>query len=309
MSNVILGPLRARADRAARSPWSSRGLYASEPSRSTPSDSAQYASANGGLTTSRYVSLGTAAKETGKLLWMTSVETPCAREYTAAPRSALLPRSDLIPARPRRSLLVVWGLFAALNLSAGLFIAAWPERQTDLETLGRWGREWLAGVNIYATETPDYPPHAIVVFSPIGLLSPGVAVRIWAALNLGLAVLAPYLAVRIARPDARPAAMTLPVLMCLSWGGFRTLLQFSLLTLVRSARDDLSDRRRALSGLSLGLALMKPQMNCRSCFGPCLPAVGRSQRSRSRYDSLGSPFFVCRRARVRLTYSRATQTF
>ena len=63
----------------------------------------------------------------------------------------------------RRSVLIGWALMAALNLSAGVVIASLPERQTDLETMREWGRDWLvAGSNIYVGygNAPDYPPHA-----------------------------------------------------------------------------------------------------------------------------------------------------
>ena len=53
---------------------------------------------------------------------------------------------------------------AALNLAAAVVITSWPERQTDLDTIQRWGGNWLlGGDDIYATDWdyPDYPPHAI----------------------------------------------------------------------------------------------------------------------------------------------------
>ncbi len=130
--------------------------------------------------------------------------------------------------------------------------------------MNRWGRQWLVeGTNIYATsdDEHDYPPHAVIALSPLSLLPDAWAVRIWAAMNLALAVAAPYLAVRIVRPQAGWRAIALPVLMFLCWGGFRTLLQFSLLTLVFGLLAmRLADRRPAWSGICLGLALMKPQI-------------------------------------------------
>jgi len=153
---------------------------------------------------------------------------------------------------------------AFLNLSAGLVITSWPERQADLETIEGWGRQWLvAGMNLYATdEMPNYPPHAVVALSSLGILSHTWAVRAWTILNLGLALSASTLAVRIVRPGAPWGAIALPILMFLCWGGFRTLLQFSLVTLVFGLLAmKLADGRPALSGLCLGLALMKPQMS------------------------------------------------
>jgi hypothetical protein len=199
--------------------------------------------------------------------------------------------------------LATWALMAALNLSAGVMVSSWPERQADLDSMRRWGRGWLVeGANIYqaAGEAPDYPPHAVVLLSPLGLLAANRAVPAWASFNLALAVLCVYLTVRTAAcspwcksivaprtpaddnapgpgkasaevqkssaNEGGPAGGTigtiaLPMLMFLCWGGFRTLLQFSLLTLTCGlASIVLADERPAWSGLFLGFALMKPQM-------------------------------------------------
>lgn len=153
---------------------------------------------------------------------------------------------------------------AALNLSAGLVIASFPERQADLETMREWGRDWLlAGSNIYVSfgNAPDYPPHAIVALSPMALLSSSWAVAMWAGLNFALAVLAAYLAVRVARPNVAISEAALPMLMFLCWGGFRVMLQFSLLSLTLGLLAMVvADKRPKWSGVCLGLALMKPQM-------------------------------------------------
>jgi hypothetical protein len=173
--------------------------------------------------------------------------------------------ADLLPARPRPAALAAWALLACLNLSAGALIASWPERQTDFETMRWWGHQWLSqGSNIYSDSegASDYPPHAIVVFSPLSLLPAAWAVPLWATFNLALAVAAPYLALRAVRPVASASALVLPTLMFLCWGGFRTLLQFSLLALVFGLLAMvLADRRPNWSGLFLGLALIKPQMS------------------------------------------------
>jgi hypothetical protein len=109
--------------------------------------------------------------------------------------------------------------------------------------------------------TTDYPPHAIVLLSPLGLLSSAVAIPLWASLNLCLAIIAPYLAARFYRPYAPFRVILLPILMFLCWGGVRTLLQFSLLALTLSmAALSLSDRRPMTAGAVLGCALMKPQV-------------------------------------------------
>src|SRR5450756_417480 len=171
------------------------------------------------------------------------------------PSGESTPWSDILPARPRRALLVAWALMAILNLSAGLVITSWPERQGDLDMIEGWGQQWLvAGMNLYATDAmPKYPPHAVVALSPLGILSHIWAVRVWTILNLCLAVVAPVLAVRIVRPLAAWPAIALPILMFLCWGGFRTLLQFSLVTLVFGLLSmKLADRRPAWSGVCLG---------------------------------------------------------
>src|SRR6266568_3394146 len=144
---------------------------------------------------------------------------------------------------------------AGLNLSAGVLISSWPDRQADLDSMRRWGHGWLVeGTNVYQApgEAPDYPPHAIVVLSPLGLLTPNRAVAVWAAFNLALAVLSVYLTVHAARPGPGGALanVAMPMLMFLCWGGFRTLLQFSLLTLTCGlASVVLADRRPAWSGV------------------------------------------------------------
>jgi hypothetical protein len=166
------------------------------------------------------------------------------------------------PTRP--GWLAVWTLLALVNLAAGVAISSRPERQTDLESLQRWERSWLVGaVNIYESgdERPDYPPYAIVMLAPLGVLPADRAVPVWLAINLMLAVLAVYLAVLIARPAVAGSDLIVPMLMFLCWGGFRTLLQFSLLTLTFGLAAQLTARKHPVwSGICLGFALMKPQM-------------------------------------------------
>lgn len=158
----------------------------------------------------------------------------------------------------------IWAVMALLNLSAGVMVSTWPERQTDLDTIQRWGRTWLVdGADVYHLDLdfPDYPPHAIVALSPLGLMGLQTAVWVWSGVNLALAVVAVYLAVRIRRPEVRAATLVVPMLMLLCWGGFRTLLQFSLLALVFGLAAMRSpDKHPVWSGVSLGLALMKPQI-------------------------------------------------
>ena len=160
--------------------------------------------------------------------------------------------------------LIVWAVLAAVNLSAAVVIASLPERQSDLQSVRGWVQQWLIdGTNLYATADAltDYPPYAIVALTPLAVLPADWLVPVWAAFNLALAVLAPYLALRIARPDRPFRTLLLPLLMFLCWGATRTLLQFSLLTLVCGLLAmTLADRRPGWSGLCLALAVIKPQI-------------------------------------------------
>jgi hypothetical protein len=124
---------------------------------------------------------------------------------------------------------------ATVNLVAGAVVTSWPERQRDLDTMRRWEHWWLAeGRNVYAIagEAPDYPPHAIVVLAPLAEISSRFAVPLWAGVNVVLAIVAPLLAVRAAKPRAMWSDVALTTMMFLCWSGVRTLLQFSLTALV-----------------------------------------------------------------------------
>jgi hypothetical protein len=99
------------------------------------------------------------------------------------------------------------------------------------------------------------------MLSPLSVLPPQHAAAVWAGVNLALALPVAYLAVRALRPDAALSTAALPVLMFLSWGGFRTLLQFSLLALALGLLSmTLAAKRPNWSGVCLGLGLMKPQI-------------------------------------------------
>jgi hypothetical protein len=128
----------------------------------------------------------------------------------------------------------------------------------------RWGHAWLIeGRNVYEIEgwAVAYPPNGVVTLSLLGLLPLGVAHPTWMAMNVLMAMLAPYCAARFFRPHDPLKIMALPILMFLCWGGVRTLTQFTLTTLVLSmAAMLLADRNRVMSGVCLGLALMKPHV-------------------------------------------------
>jgi Glycosyltransferase family 87 len=169
------------------------------------------------------------------------------------------------PANLRRrycAQVAVWGLMAAINLSAGALVATRPERDTDVLTVRRWVSEWLHdGTDIYSTDPSDYPPNAIVGYAPLLLIPERRSSAIWGGFNLALAILATYLALRSVRKDITLSDAWLPMFMFLCWGGFRTLLQFTLLaTTCGLASIVLSEARPAWAGASLALSLAKPQV-------------------------------------------------
>ena len=166
--------------------------------------------------------------------------------------------------QPSRLVIVVLAFVAVLNLIAGVVIASWPERQSDLETIQRWCGLWLYhGVDVYSAEgeLPDYPPHALVLLSPLSAVTLHSGVLIWACVNLLLLPMTAFLAIKHVSPRVSLAAAAIAVLLFLCWGGSRTLLQFSLVSLAFGLLASvLSDRRPVLSGICLAVALMKPQI-------------------------------------------------
>jgi hypothetical protein len=166
--------------------------------------------------------------------------------------------------KPRRRFIRLWAALALLNLAAGIVLALQPERWTDLDSIMRWGHDWLVdGTNVYteAGTFVDYPPQAVVLLSPLGVLPSAVALPFWVMANLAFVFLAPYFAARFFQPHAPFRTILLPILMFASWWGAHTLVQFSLLALVLSMATLMyADRSAAASGVCLGLALMKPQV-------------------------------------------------
>ena len=158
-----------------------------------------------------------------------------------------------------------WGALAVLNLAAGVVVSSQPDRLHDLESMMRWGRYWLVErKNVYEPGlwgSVDYPPDAVVLLSPLGLLSLSAAHPIWLLMNFVMAILAPYHAARFFRPHDPFRVIALPILMFLCWGGVRTLTQFTLVALSCSMAAMLVSVRRPIAGGAwLGLAMMKPQV-------------------------------------------------
>jgi hypothetical protein len=158
-----------------------------------------------------------------------------------------------------------WGVLALLNLAAGVVVSSQTHRLYDLDTMMRWGHYWLLeGTNVYEPGgwgAVDYPPNAIVLLSPLGVLTLAAAHPIWLLMNAAMAILAPYYAARFFRPHDPFRVIALPILMFLCWGGVRTLTQFTLVALTCSmVAMAISTRRPIAAGAWLGAAMMKPQV-------------------------------------------------
>jgi hypothetical protein len=163
-----------------------------------------------------------------------------------------------------RALWIALGLFAALNLLIALdLLLARPDRWSDVLTVHSWCRAWLRqGVSLYTTEKwfPDYPPNAIVTFSPIAMVRQEWIVGFWAVVSAALVPLLPWVVWR-ARRTSPVVAAALPVLCFLCWGSARVLLQFSVLSMTCAfIAVRLADERPVASGVWLGLALAKPHI-------------------------------------------------
>jgi hypothetical protein len=86
-------------------------------------------------------------------------------------------------------------------------------------------------------------------------------VPVWAAITLAVSPLLACLVVRSICPRARPAVALVPALLFLSWGGVRTLLEFSRVSMTLAFLAIVyADARPVASGVSLGLALAKPHL-------------------------------------------------
>jgi len=141
---------------------------------------------------------------------------------------------------------------------------AWrdPARAADLATIYDWSRGWILGSERRFTilhDAIDYPPHALVVLSPLGLLPRAQIVPVWIAVGLALAAMLPYLALRCAVSRSRVALLPLLCVWC--WTSTRTLLQFTALSLTLAFASALTaDTRWLFSGVVLGVALFKPHI-------------------------------------------------
>jgi hypothetical protein len=141
-----------------------------------------------------------------------------------------------------------------------------------------WCRAWLLhGQQLYAgaDARTDYPPNAIVLFAPLALVPRQWVVPAWAAVTLILTPLYAYLVVRSTSPRIRVAAVV-PMLLFFCWGGVRTFLEFSRLSVTLGFLAVLAaDSRPVASGVCLGLALAKPHI-----AGPIMLWVLVTRRTR-----------------------------
>lgn len=154
---------------------------------------------------------------------------------------------------------------AGINLGVGLARALGePARGSDLWTMYGWCRAWLLnGVRLYsaADAATDYPPGAIVTLAPMALVPEGWLVPAWTILTLALTPLFAYLVMRAIHARITWSEALVPMLLFLCWGGARTFLEFSRLSLTLAfASVVLARSRPAASGICLGLALGKPQI-------------------------------------------------
>ena len=151
---------------------------------------------------------------------------------------------------------------AAVNLAAGL-VLAWrqPDRASDLLAMYDWCRSWLVvGRSLYTgpDASTDYPPNAIPILAPLGVLPSAVVVPVWTFLGLALAVLVPWLLADATSRERGVPFFLVVVLFC-GWNSARTLLQFSMLSLAL-AFAAVRGRESRWSGVALGLALFKPHI-------------------------------------------------
>jgi len=154
---------------------------------------------------------------------------------------------------------------AAFNLGAGLGLSILrPGAADDFETVRAWCADWLFhGTRLYGVVGggTDYPPNAIVFFSPLALVPSYLAVPLWSLLMLALTPVLALFVIRSSNIPARRAAVAIATLLFCCWGGTRFYLQFTCLSLTFAfAAMILMDSRPDISGACLGIALAKPHI-------------------------------------------------
>ena len=163
----------------------------------------------------------------------------------------------------RRAPLILLAAAACINVGAGVALALRdPARASDLQVMYDWCRAWLVdGQSLYVgpDASADYPPLAIVLLSPLALVPRGWLVPIWTTFAVALTPWLPSVVLRCARREGR--ALAVPLLLVLCWAATRTLLQFTLLSMLLSwIALAIADEHPAAGGLALGAALFKPHV-------------------------------------------------
>ena len=155
-------------------------------------------------------------------------------------------------------------LYAATNLALALALTSEPGRAADLMVLRDWCARWLlAGERLYSApgSVTDYPPNAVVLLAPLALIPLAALIPVWATVTALATPAFAYVVVNVIAPRAQQAAVALPMLLFLCWGGVRMLLQFTRVSvLLAFGAVWCADSRPIVSGLLLGVALIKPQI-------------------------------------------------
>src|SRR5262249_48933211 len=122
----------------------------------------------------------------------------------------------------RRRVVAALALLAACNLVlAWILVIQDPSRATDLDLFRDWTHRWLYdGQHLYGSFSSevDYPPWAIVTFTPVSLLAADWAVTIWGLVNMAAIV---TVFVAAGRLTGQPRAVA-PPLLAACWGASRS---------------------------------------------------------------------------------------
>ena len=173
-------------------------------------------------------------------------------------------------ARPRAAC-AIWSTFAGLSLAFAAWVATQPGRSRDFWEVRGWLDYWAFGrANPYDNFQVgiDYPPHALLLLTPLSWL-PAHSATMWLApITVALCVAAAWLSVTVTAELAgvRLARVQVWTLSCmvLSWGAIRTTIWLGQTMPVAFVLSLLSMRwalrRPALAGASLGLSTFKPNL-------------------------------------------------
>jgi hypothetical protein len=156
-----------------------------------------------------------------------------------------------------------WLALGIANVLVGVAIALRPIGSRDVGWLWIWTRIWLQGTNPYHWPIPaDYPPWAVVLLSPLGMVPAGALPALWAAAGISLAIAVAWLGPKAAAVESPPVRLAIGIF--LSWAAVRYGLgngQFALLVVACGlAAVWLARRGSAWSGVLLGAAMVKPHL-------------------------------------------------